>query len=97
MSPDATQLLQDSGVSIMETLRSIEDQILETLVISKGQPVSKHALEDVVYSADSGRIRPASNCIQVYMARLRRKLSHSSAIETVHGKGYRFLPPKEKV
>ena len=51
-----------------------------------GNVLSRRQLEDTIYSLDQGT---ASNVIEVYVSRLRRKLGRD-AIRTVRGYGYRW-------
>ena len=63
-----------------------EYALLVALVEHPGHVLSRRQLEDAIYALDQGA---ASNVIEVYVSRLRRKLGRD-AIETVRGHGYRW-------
>ena len=67
-------------------LTSHEFRVLSYLMHHRGRVVSQGELTDHIYAADSDR---DSNTVEVFIARLRRKLG-SSLIETVRGLGYRI-------
>ena len=63
-----------------------ERAVLETLAIRVGNVVSKERLNAEVFSYDN---QVAPNALEVYVARLRRKLENSQIeIVTVRGLGY---------
>jgi two-component system, OmpR family, response regulator len=66
-------------------LTSHEFRVLSYLMHHRGRVVSQTELADHIYAQDSDR---DSNTVEVFIARLRRKLG-VSAIETVRGLGYR--------
>jgi two-component system OmpR family response regulator len=68
-----------------------EYALLLALVERPGHVLSRKQLEDAIYALDQGA---ASNVIEVYVSRLRRKLGRD-AIETVRGHGYRWGGPGE--
>jgi two-component system OmpR family response regulator len=55
----------------------------------RGQLVSRSELTEHIYAQDSDR---DSNTVEVFIARLRRKVG-ASFIETVRGLGYRMREP----
>ncbi|MDD5326066.1 MAG: helix-turn-helix domain-containing protein, partial [Polaromonas sp.] len=57
------------------------------LMQRKGEVLSRTALSDHIYPQDADR---ASNTIEVFVGRLRKKLPAGS-IETVRGLGYRLI------
>ena len=63
-----------------------EYAVLMALVERPGNVLSRRQLEDAIYTLDQGT---ASNVIEVYVSRLRRKLGRD-AILTVRGHGYRW-------
>ncbi len=63
-----------------------EYALLVALVERPGHVLSRKQLEDAIYALGQGA---ASNVIEVYVSRLRRKLGRE-AIETVRGHGYRW-------
>jgi DNA-binding response OmpR family regulator len=67
-------------------LTAQELRILLYLMSRPGRIVSQDELADHVYAFDAQRL---SNTIQVYVARLRKKLGQD-VIRTVRGLGYRF-------
>jgi DNA-binding response OmpR family regulator len=67
-------------------LTAREFTLLETFMRHPGQVLSQFQLLDLVWGYD---FDPASNVVEVYVGRLRRKLG-DSAIETVRGGGYRM-------
>ena len=68
------------------TLRRREHTILETLMLRQGTTVSKAALMESVFSLDD---EPSTDAIDIYIHRLRKHLSMSSAqIMTLRGLGY---------
>jgi two-component system OmpR family response regulator len=72
-------------------LTSHEFRVLSYLMHHRGRVVSQTELTDHIYSQDADR---DSNTVEVFVARLRRKLG-ASVIETVRGLGYRIAedPP----
>jgi two-component system OmpR family response regulator len=68
------------------SLTSHEYKVLEVLMRQPGEVVSRSALIDAIYAQDGDR---DSNTIDVFIARLRRKLPEGF-IETVRGMGYRL-------
>lgn len=67
-------------------LTSHEFRVLSYLMHHRGRVVSQAELTDHIYAQDFDR---DSNTVEVFVARLRRKLG-SSLIETVRGLGYRM-------
>ena len=70
-------------------LTSHEFRVLSYLMHRSGQVVSRAELTEHIYAQDFDR---DSNTIEVFIARLRRKLD-PSLIETVRGLGYRMSQP----
>ncbi len=76
-------------------LTSFEYRILECLILKAGEVISKTELTERLYAQDFDR---DSNTIEVFMGRLRRKLDPDNTlkpIETLRGRGYRFVLPRE--
>jgi DNA-binding response OmpR family regulator len=74
-------------------LTAREYRILETLMRRPGWLVSREALIESVWGFD---FTDTSNLVEVYIARIRRKLSEAGApslIQTVRGAGYRMREP----
>jgi two-component system OmpR family response regulator len=69
-------------------LTSHEFRVLSYLMHHRGRVVPGTELIEHIYAHDSDR---ASNTVEVFIARLRRKLG-ASLIETVRGLGYRIAP-----
>ena len=69
-------------------LTSHEFRVLSYLMHHRSRVVSQSELTDHIYAQDFDR---DSNTIEVFIARLRRKLG-SSLIQTVRGLGYRIAP-----
>jgi two-component system response regulator PhoP len=72
-------------------LTTFEYRLLEYLVRERARVVSKQELSDYLYPHDEDR---DSNVLEVLIGRLRRKLDpqgHNSPIETLRGRGYRFV------
>ena len=72
-------------------LTAYEYRVLETLLMRKGEVVTKAELTDQLYDQDFER---DSNVIEVLMARLRKKLDPEKKlklIETLRGRGYRIM------
>ena len=70
------------------TLTSHEHKLLSYLMHRPGAVVSRTELTEHIYAQDFDR---DSNTIEVFVARLRKKLP-SGLIETVRGQGYRLAP-----
>jgi two-component system, OmpR family, response regulator PhoP len=81
---------------VLVELTAYEYKILEYLMLHPGHIISKTVLTEHVYAQEFER---DSNVIEVFIARLRRKLDPDntySPIETLRGRGYRFtLSPQE--
>ncbi|WP_284617726.1 response regulator transcription factor [Aquabacterium humicola] len=71
------------------SLTSHEYRLLAYLMHRPGRVVARSELFDHLYA---GEVDRDSNTIEVFIARLRRKLP-PQAIETVRGLGYRLVPP----
>ncbi|MES1192290.1 MAG: response regulator transcription factor [Steroidobacter sp.] len=74
-------------------LTSFEYKILELLMHRNGEVISKSELTEQLYAQDFDR---DSNTIEVLIGRLRRKLDPEDVlhpIETLRGRGYRFMLP----
>jgi two-component system OmpR family response regulator len=71
------------------TLTSHEFRVLAYLLHHQGEVVSRGALTEHIYAQDFDR---DSNTIEVFVARLRKKLP-PGLIETVRGLGYRLVAP----
>lgn len=69
-------------------LTAYEYKVLEYLVLNPDRVVSKTELTDHLYDQDFDR---DSNVIEVFVGRLRRKISPVDTIRTVRGQGYRFV------
>lgn len=77
--------LEDQSVP----LTSHEYKVLAYLMHRPGTVVSRTELTEHIYAQDADR---DSNTIEVFIARLRKKLP-ASLIETVRGLGYRLVAP----
>ncbi|MEX2963256.1 response regulator transcription factor [Microbulbifer sp. TYP-18] len=76
-------------------LTSFEYKVLEYLMLHPDQVVSKTVLTEHIYEQDCDR---DSNVIEVFIGRLRRKfetVAQLKPIETLRGRGYRFVAPDE--
>jgi two-component system OmpR family response regulator len=81
-----------SGREIVLTAR--ETAFLELFLRNPGKLFARRELEDLLWEHDR---ESGSNVIEVYVGRLRRKLSANgepAVIETVRGGGYRFAIPR---
>ncbi len=75
-------------------LTAYEYKALEYLMLHSGEVISKTELTEHLYDQDYDR---DSNVIEVFIARLRRKLDPAGRlqpIETLRGRGYRFTLPR---
>lgn len=79
--------VRKDGVPV--ALTSHEYKVLEFLMLHRGRTVPRGELLEHVYAQD---FDPESNTIEVFVARLRRKLG-TDLIETVRGIGYRAGDP----
>ncbi len=68
-------------------LTAYEYKVLEYLMLNPSRVISKTELTDHLYEQDFDR---DSNVIEVFVGRLRKKLSPVNPIRTVRGQGYRF-------
>lgn len=76
-------------------LTTFEYRILEHLMLRAGDVISKTELTERLYDQDFER---DSNTIEVFIGRLRRKLDPDDVvkpIETLRGRGYRFVLARE--
>ena len=76
-------------------LTTFEYRLLEHMMLRAGDVISKTELTDRLYEQDFER---DSNTIEVFVARLRRKLDPDDQfkpIETLRGRGYRFCLPRD--
>lgn len=85
----SAQAAQLDGAAL--ELTTFEYRMLELLVRNRARVVSKQELSDYLYPHDEDR---DSNVLEVLMGRLRRKLDPQGQhppIETLRGRGYRFV------
>ncbi|MFK7913210.1 MAG: response regulator transcription factor [Pseudomonadales bacterium] len=68
-------------------LTAYEYKVLEYLMLNPGRVISKTELTDHLYEQDFDR---DSNVIEVFVGRLRKKLTPLNPIRTVRGQGYRL-------
>lgn len=68
-------------------LTAYEYKVLEYLMLNPSRVISKTELTDHLYEQDFDR---DSNVIEVFVGRLRKKLSPVNPIRTIRGQGYRF-------
>jgi two-component system OmpR family response regulator len=80
----ATGRVARDGVPV--SLTAHEYRVLAYLMYHRGEVVSQSELIEHIYAQDFDR---DSNVIEVFIARLRKKLG-SNAIETLRGRGYRM-------
>lgn len=76
-------------------LTAHEYKVLEYLALHAGEVISKTDLTEHIYDQD---FDCDSNVIEVFIARLRKKLDPEgslSPIETLRGRGYRFILAKD--
>ncbi len=76
---------------VLLELTTYEYRVLEYLVRERARVVTKQELSDYLYPHDEDR---DSNVLEVLVGRLRRKLDPNSTlapIETLRGRGYRFV------
>jgi DNA-binding response OmpR family regulator len=78
---------QVSRAGVLLTLTRKEYLILERLMTASGRPVSR---QELIEHAWDEAADPASNVLDVVIARLRRKLRNPPLIHTVRGIGYRM-------
>ena len=69
-------------------LTAYEYKVLEYLMLNPNRVVSKSELTDHLYEQDFDR---DSNVIEVFVGRLRKKITPVDLIRTVRGQGYRFV------
>ncbi|MFN3508027.1 MAG: response regulator transcription factor [Allorhizobium sp.] len=84
--PSERRIVAQEGEEIL--LSSREWAVLDRLIARKRAIVSKAQIEEALYAFGA---EVESNTVEVYVSRLRRKLSRQ-AIETVRGVGYRISP-----
>ncbi|MGD1885764.1 MAG: response regulator transcription factor [Cohaesibacteraceae bacterium] len=83
-----TNRVTDNGLAVRLTAQ--EYRVLAYLLTNAGKVVSRTELTEHIYDQDFDR---DSNTIEVFVGRLRKKLS-ANIIETVRGMGYRIQPPE---
>ena len=87
----ATQQVFVNDVAI--ELTAYEYKMLEYMMLHSGKVISKTSITEHIYDQDFDR---DSNVIEVFIGRLRKKLDPNDQlkpIETLRGRGYRFLIP----
>lgn len=87
LNPRAARVTMN-GLPVKVT--SHEFRVLSYLMHHRGRVVSQAELTEHIYAQDADR---DSNTVEVFVARLRRKLG-ASVIETVRGLGYRIEAPR---
>jgi two-component system OmpR family response regulator len=90
----AAQRIQWAGRPIDMTAR--EYRVLEALMRRPGWIVSREALIESVWGFDFADTSDTSNLVEVYVGRVRRKLTDAGApalIQTIRGAGYRLREP----
>ncbi len=84
----AGQDLRVGGASVQLTRR--EMTLLEVMLSNRGRVVSKERIYERMFSLDQEEV--GLNAIEIYMARLRRKLEGSRvSIKTLRGLGYQMV------
>ncbi len=68
-------------------LTAYEYMVLECLILKPGRVISKSELTERLYEQDFDR---DSNVIEVFVGRLRKKLSPLNPIKTIRGQGYKL-------
>jgi two-component system, OmpR family, response regulator PhoP len=89
-----SQTVTVAGTSV--ELTTFEYRILEHMMLRAGDVISKTELTERLYDQDFER---DSNVIEVFIGRLRRKLDPAESlhpIETLRGRGYRFVLPRNQ-
>lgn len=84
-----TNRVTDNGMAVRLTAQ--EYRVLAYMLTRMGKVISRTELTEHIYDQDFDR---DSNTIEVFVGRLRRKLS-VNIIETVRGMGYRVNPPDQ--
>lgn len=87
LNEDQQTLLLDNQHSV--ELTDVEFRLMRYFMLHQGKVISKTELSEHIYSCDHD---PESNVIEVYINRLRRKLS-KDMITTRRGQGYVFGKP----
>ena len=90
----AAQRVQWSGRPVDLTAR--EYRVLEALMRRPGWIVSRESLIESVWGFDFADTSDTSNLVEVYVGRVRRKLTEHGApalIQTIRGAGYRLREP----
>lgn len=90
----ATQRVEVHGHE--PVLTRFEYRLLECLMLRAGEVVSRAELLERLYDEDADR---DSNTLEVFVGRLRRKLDPDGSlkpIETLRGRGYRFVLPARR-
>ena len=83
----AAAKVQVNGIEIDLPRRELS--ILDLLLSHQGRTLSKGQIADQLCSLDESSEMPSDNAIELYIARLRKKLSDSSvSIKTLRGIGY---------
>ena len=84
----AGQDLQIDGVPVQLTRRELS--LLEALLASRGRVISKERIYEYMFSFNEDEV--GMNAVEIYMARLRRKLEGSRVtIKTLRGLGYQMI------
>ena len=85
------QLLPDRGAlpEWLPPLTTMEKRLLTAL--ASGRVMPKDRLHEIMYSDDPNG-GPQTKIVDVFVCKLRRKLSDFISIETVWGQGYRLHP-----
>ncbi len=73
--------------NLLVELTAYEYKVLEYLMLNPSRVVSKTELTDHLYEQDFDR---DSNVIEVFVGRLRKKLTPVNPIRTIRGQGYRY-------
>ena len=89
LEPSAARVTVDGSVV---KLTSHEFRVLSYLMHQRSRIISRAELTEHIYAQDFDR---DSNTVEVFIARLRRKLG-TPVIETVRGLGYRMTEPAEE-
>lgn len=84
----AGQDLQIDGIPVQLTRRELS--LLEALLASRGRVISKERIYEYMFSFNEDEV--GMNAVEIYMARLRRKLEGSRVtIKTLRGLGYQMI------
>jgi len=88
---------QTHQASINELDLNLSNKEFELLLLLAENPDKTYSRDEIMNQLSGIDAELFSRSIDILVSRLRQKLKPLNCLQTVHGRGYRFIPPSESV